>query len=83
MQNLSCENEFYLHENETHFRINGFALSLALKQRLGATWKWPIAELEEYSGLECAVYPVIQNSITLSLVRAHLAALTSEVLRVH
>ena len=22
--------------------INGFALSLALKQRLGETWKWPI-----------------------------------------
>ena len=42
MQNLSCDNEFYLHENETHFRINGFALSLALKQRLGATWRWPI-----------------------------------------
>ena len=23
------------------FHINSFALSLALKQRLGATWKWP------------------------------------------
>ena len=26
-----------------HFHINGFALSLALKQRLGATQKWLIA----------------------------------------
>ena len=24
------------------FHINGFAFSLASKQRLGATWKWPI-----------------------------------------
>ena len=28
-----------------HFHINGFALSLALKQRLGATRKWPVAIL--------------------------------------
>ena len=27
---------------KSHFYINGFALSLALKERLGATWKWPI-----------------------------------------
>ena len=25
-----------------HYHINGFALWLTLKQRLGATWKWPI-----------------------------------------
>ena len=25
-----------------YFHINGLALSLALKQRLGATWKWPV-----------------------------------------
>ena len=34
MQDLSCENEFYLQENEkkkSQFHINGFALSLALK----------------------------------------------------
>ena len=37
-----CENEFYLHDNKTHFRNNGFARSLALKQRLGAARKWPI-----------------------------------------
>ena len=35
--NLSCESEFYLHENKYYFQISGFALSLALKQRLGAT----------------------------------------------
>ena len=38
----SCENEFYLHANKNHFRTNGFALRLALKQRLDATEKWPI-----------------------------------------
>ena len=27
----------YLHENKTHFHIDSFALSLALKQRLGVT----------------------------------------------
>ena len=27
---------------KSHFYINGFALRLALKERLGATWKWPI-----------------------------------------
>ena len=25
-----------------HFHVNGFALSLVLKQRLGTTWKWPV-----------------------------------------
>ena len=29
--------EFYLHWNKKHFHKYGFALSLALKQRLGAT----------------------------------------------
>ena len=29
----------YLHENKTHFHGNGFALSLALKQRLVASLK--------------------------------------------
>ena len=43
MQNLSCENEFYLHENKkNHFNISGFALSLTLKQRLRAPRKWPV-----------------------------------------
>ena len=34
-----CENEFYLHDNKNHFYNNGFARSLALKQRPGATRK--------------------------------------------
>ena len=37
VRNLSCENEFYSHENKKRFHINGFALGLALKQRLEAT----------------------------------------------
>ena len=39
MQNLSCGNVFYLHENKNHFfmnnDINNLALSLDLRQRLG------------------------------------------------
>ena len=35
-QNLSCDNEFHLHENKKSFHNGGFV------QRLGATWKWPI-----------------------------------------
>ena len=27
MQNLSCENKVYLHDNEAHFHINAFALT--------------------------------------------------------
>ena len=33
---------FQFHENKNHFDVNGLVLSLALKQRLGATRKWPI-----------------------------------------
>ena len=42
MHNLSCENEFYLHENENHFHIKGWALNLILIRRPGGTRKWPI-----------------------------------------
>ena len=46
MRNLSYENDFDLHENETacrtHFHMKGFALRLALKQRHKGTRKWPI-----------------------------------------
>ena len=35
MHKLSCENEFYLHENENHFHIKGWVLNLVLIQRLG------------------------------------------------
>ena len=45
-QNLSHENGFDLHENETacrtHFHMNGFVRRLALKQRHKRTWKWPV-----------------------------------------
>ena len=44
MQSLCCANAFYLYENKKKcYQINGFAVSLALKQRLEATRKWPIA----------------------------------------
>ena len=37
MQNLSCDNDFDLHENEpvggTHFHMNGFTRRLVLTQR--------------------------------------------------
>ena len=33
---------FQFRENKNHFDVNGLVLSLALKQRLGATRKWPI-----------------------------------------
>ena len=46
MRNHSYENDFDLQENETayrtHFRMKGFALRLALKQRHKGTRKWPI-----------------------------------------
>ena len=46
VQNLSCENQFDLHENEpedgTHFHMNGFARRLILKQWQNASQKWPI-----------------------------------------
>ena len=46
-QKLSCENEYYLHENKKkdHFHITAFALSLILKQRLGATRRGPTARI--------------------------------------
>ena len=33
---------FILRKTKSHFHINGFAFSLAFKQTLGATRKWPI-----------------------------------------
>ena len=32
---------FQSYSNETHFRMKGLALSLALKVRVCGTWKWP------------------------------------------
>ena len=44
MRNLSSENDFDLHENETacptHFHMKGFTLRLVLKQRHKKTRKW-------------------------------------------
>ena len=46
MRNLSYENkfslQFHFHANQSHFRKNGFALRLALKQRHKGTLKWAI-----------------------------------------
>ena len=42
MHNRSCENEFYLHENENHFHMKGWALNLVSIQRPRGTRKWPI-----------------------------------------
>ena len=49
-QKLSFKNEaaisailLFAREFKKSFRINGFALSLALKQRLEVTGKWPIS----------------------------------------
>ena len=41
MQELSCDNEFICMRIKNHFHINGFALSLALKQKLGGNSKRP------------------------------------------
>ena len=42
MQNLSRENEFIRVTIENHFHNSDFALSLAMKQRFGVTWRWSI-----------------------------------------
>ena len=42
VDNLSCENEFYLHENEKSFHFKGWELNLVLIQRPGRSRKWPI-----------------------------------------
>ena len=48
MRNLSYENDFcmqfHFHANQSHFRKNGSALRLALKQRHKGTRKWPICD---------------------------------------
>ena len=41
---------------KSHFYINGFALNLALKERLGATWKWPITPPPPREGLPSLAY---------------------------
>ena len=34
--------QFHFHPNQSHFRKNGFALRLTLKQKHKGTLKWPI-----------------------------------------
>ena len=55
MHYLPRENDFYLLKNKIHFHINGFALSLALKQRLRATGKWPMKAEAVYLSLKVGV----------------------------
>ena len=43
-KNFPVKMSLFAWDKKKSFRSNGFALSLALKQRLGATRKWPIAE---------------------------------------
>ena len=40
VQNLCCENEFFLYDNEKSFSQEGFRFGLVLKQRLAASQKW-------------------------------------------
>ena len=46
LQNCSRENEFHLNKKKNHFQMNGCALSLALKQKIAATLRWPIQHME-------------------------------------
>ena len=51
--NLSCENEFYLHENEkNHFHIKGWALNLALIRGSAGTRKKHNAGVPRCSGIK-------------------------------
>ena len=45
MHVLSCENEFYLHENEKSFPYQRLSMHLASFFWLGGTRKWPILSL--------------------------------------
>ena len=42
MHNLSYENEFYLHVNNSLFSVIGCAPRLALQTRYKTTRKWPV-----------------------------------------
>ena len=79
MQNLCCENEFYLHENKKiHFHIKAFVVSLTLKQRLEATWKWPLG-LNIGMWYACAVKIKIQRQRTLGPYFTSVTSLLAEV----
>ena len=48
---------------KNHFHINGFALSLALKERLEATQKWSILGLQPRDKVAMLVNKTIQKKI--------------------
>ena len=64
-QNLSCENELYLHENKKLFLIHGFVPSLTLKQRLGATWKWWVCDLTPHDSILAVFVPFYEFCIRI------------------
>ena len=47
-----------------HFHINGLALSLALKQRLGATQKWPIEGAHDPQAPACCSFHVSKTKFS-------------------
>ena len=54
----ATENDFLcMHDNKKSFHINGFTLSLALKQKLDATRKWSIMNMLD-SSLSQARQPI-------------------------
>ena len=65
MQNLSCENELYLHENKKLFLIHGFVPSLTLKQRLRATWKWWVCDLTPHDSILAVFVPFYEFCIRI------------------
>ena len=52
---------------KSHCRINGFALSLALKQRLGATRKWSIGTWGRNRSFLSIIYTCVKCLIALSI----------------
>ena len=72
MHNLSCEKEFYLHENIKSLpyqRAQGCALNLVLIQRPGETRKWLFAErvhlTRPHSSLSLLLIDEYENEIFL------------------
>ena len=77
MQTLSCENEFYLREDKkNHFHIKSFALSLAMKQRLGVTRAWPIRAVAYYLVLRNFKAPIARK-VSLVLLANNLLMMSS------
>ena len=74
--NLSCENKFYLHENDKLFPIKGWALNLVLVQRPGETRKaryiscyrrtvWSILLIKTFLGLVEMMFGPVNVSFSL------------------